>query len=440
MLPLARFLIRLAMNRLVFNLSLPAKVNARNMHSGTSIVPSILASLLFFSTLSGCAQPQPDTPVRILRTEEPLATGAEQTNVWFPVLKGKKVGICTNHTGRIGKSHLVDTMLASGIKVVKIFGPEHGFRGMGDAGELMGDQKDLKTGLPVISLYGKNKKPTPEQMRDIEIMVFDIQDVGARFYTYISTLHYVMEACARADVPMLVLDRPNPNGHYVDGPVRKSGFQSFVGMHPIPVVHGLTVGELAMMINGEGWLGKDLNCQLTVIPCRGYTHAQRFEISIPPSPNLRDPQAVWLYPSLCFFEPTVVSVGRGTDKAFRVIGYPEGVIGTYEFTPESMPGAKSPMYAGKRCRGLDLSAEADKFSKPGATLDIGWLLRFYRSHAGSKPFFTDEKFFDLLWGTDEVRKLINAGATEADIRKSWAAELQVFKDLRKKYLLYPDFE
>lgn len=370
----------------------------------------------------------------------PIATGAQQVGQYLEILKNKRVALCTNHTSLINGVHLADTLLSLNVEIVKIFGPEHGFRGMGDAGEKMGDQIDAGTGVPVISLYGKNKKPTPQQMGGIDIMVFDIQDVGARFYTYISTMHYVMEACAEAKIPLLILDRPNPNGHYVDGPVTEPAFQSFVGMHPIPVVHGLTIGELAKMINGEKWLTGQKECQLTVIPCTGYTHKTPFEFEVAPSPNLKDERAILLYPSLCFFEGTIVSVGRGTNRPFTVIGYPESQIGDYYFTPESRPGAKTPPHLGKKCRGYDLEKESARFRSGEARLDLSWLIEMMTAHKGPEVFINNSKFFDLLFGTDSVRKQLLAGATEAQIRASWEPKLRVYKELRKQYLLYPDFE
>ena len=445
MLPLPLFLIRFDMNRLVFNLC--RKSMFRPMIQTGQIKTIFFLSLASLIIPSWSCESSPihlsngpldaNPPVQ----KEAILTGAEQMDLYLELLyEHGRVAVCTNHSALVKGVHLVDTLRSHGVNIVKIFGPEHGFRGMGDAGEKMGDQTDPKTGLPVISLYGKNKKPTPDQLKGIDIMVFDIQDVGARFYTYISTMHYVMEACAQANIPVVILDRPNPNGHYVDGPVLESAFKSFVGMHPIPVVHGLTVGELAGMIKGEKWLEGGIQGELYVFPCKGYTHSSVYQITVPPSPNLKDQAAVLLYPSLCFFEGTVVSVGRGTERPFTMCGYPDSGIGEYYFTPVSLPGAKSPPHLGKKCRGLDLYDRASKFQSSGAQLDLSWLLQFVQSAKDPKAVINNPKFFDLLFGTDSVRHQILAGATEQEIRASWQPKLQAYKALRKKYLLYTDFE
>ena len=365
----------------------------------------------------------------------PLLLAALRTEKYLPQLKGKKVGLLINHTSLLPDGneyvHLLDYLLSQGVAVTTIFTPEHGFRGTADAGEKVDSSIDPQTGLPIVSLYGSNKKPKPEQLKNIDILLFDIQDVGARFYTYISSMHYAMEACAENGKKMMVLDRPNPHGHYVDGPVLEPAFRSFVGMHPIPVVHGLTVGELALMINAEGWLAGGKKCELEVIPMANYTHASPYTLPVKPSPNLPNQQAIMLYPSLCFFEGTPMSVGRGTPFPFQVVGYPAPRYGDFSFTPVSTPGAaKNPTHENKTCYGVDLR------QAPAPTqLDLGYLIDFYQKSEAKEDFFI--KFFDLLAGTDKLKKQIKAGLSEAEIRNSWKEELEGYNSLRKKYLLYP---
>jgi len=330
----------------------------------------------------------------------------------------------------------VDSLLSLGVQVQKVFAPEHGFRGQADAGAKIEDATDTKTGIPLLSLYGSNKKPSPQQLADVDIAIFDIQDVGARFYTYISTMHYVMEACAENGKPIIVLDRPNPNGDYVAGPIRQNGFDSFVGMHPIPIVHGLTVAELAKMINGEGWLDGRVACDLTVVEVENYDHTMSYSLPVAPSPNLPNDASIRLYPSLCLFEPTAISIGRGTDFPFQVAGYPDSIFGTFSFTPVSMPGkATHPKHEDKTCYGLDLREEA---------ADHRFTLQFlldYHQKCQEKgiEFFTNERFFHLLAGTDELKKQLEAGLNEQAILESWQPELEAYKKMRKRYLLYPDF-
>ncbi|WP_266367116.1 exo-beta-N-acetylmuramidase NamZ family protein [Tellurirhabdus rosea] len=363
-----------------------------------------------------------------------LQTGAEQMNQFLPLLKGKRVGMVVNHTSIVGNTHLVDSLLARGIAIKTIFAPEHGFRGQATDGETIADGRDTRTGVPIISLYGKNRKPAPEQIDSLDVLIFDIQDVGTRFYTYISTMHYVMEACAEQKKPLIVLDRPNPNGNYVDGPVLDPKFQSFVGMHPIPVVHGLTVGELAQMINGEKWLKNGVTCPLTVVKIPAYNHRLPYRLPVPPSPNLPNQQSVLLYPSLCFFEGTIVSVGRGTDKQFQVIGAPENpAYGKFEFTPTDKPGAVNPPQEGKRCYGYDLS----QAEPPTNGLSLKYLFEFFRKTPDKTKFFLATNYIDKLAGTDEFRKQVLAGKSEAEIRKTWEPGLNRYRALRKKYLLYP---
>jgi len=371
-------------------------------------------------------------------TTAQVKVGAERMEEYLPVLSGKKVGVVANHTALIGTSHLVDSLLKKGIQIVKVFSPEHGFRGNADAGEAVRSDKDPGTGLPIISLYGKNKKPYNNQLENVDLLVFDIQDVGARFYTYISTMSYVMEAAAENNIPFIVLDRPNPNGHYVDGPVLKPGFESFVGMHHIPIVHGMTVGEYARMVNGEGWLANGVKCDLKVVKCQGYDHKTRYKLPVKPSPNLPNMSSVYLYPTLCLFESTTLSVGRGTDKPFQVIGHPD-IHGRYSFTPHPTEGAsKNPKWKGVECHGYDLSTFGIEFMPDYDKIYLYWILNIYSTFPKKDKFF--KPFFDKLAGIDELRKQIIAGKTEKEIRESWQEDLLTFKAVRKKYLLYKDFE
>ena len=377
---------------------------------------------------------KPDTVV-MLRTDVPLRTGAERMEQYLPLLLGKRVAVVTNQTGIVGTTHLVDTLLASGVQVVKVFAPEHGFRGEADAGEQVANEIDKRTGLSVISLYGKNKKPGPQQLKDVDLLLFDIQDVGVRFFTYISTLHYVMEAAAEQHKAVLVLDRPNPNGFCVDGPVLDTAYRSFVGMDPVPLVHGMTMGEYARMLNGQGWLKGGVKCELTVIPCTGYDHATRYALPVRPSPNLPNMMAVHLYPSLGLFEGTIVSVGRGTDVPFQCIGYPENTWGDYVFTPRSLPGAKDPPYKGIPCMGADLRAEDAALGTASKALDLHWLIGMYEHCQDKSGFFNS--FFNTLAGGPGLRRAIEAGRSEEEIRASWQPGLDAFLRLRQPYLLYP---
>lgn len=363
-----------------------------------------------------------------------IITGAERIDQYLPLLQGKRIGMVVNHTSIVGmeQTHLLDTLLKKNIRIVKVFAPEHGFRGNADAGETVKDGKDQRTGIPIVSLYGSNKKPTATQLKDIDIILFDIQDVGARFYTYISTMYYVMEACAENDKEMIVLDRPNPYD-FVDGPVLKPAFRSFVGMLPIPVLHGCTVGELAQMINGEGWIANKKNaCSLRVIPMTGWKHGDPYSLPIKPSPNLPNDQSIRLYASLCPFEATRVSVGRGTTFPFQVLGAPNKKYGDFTFTPRSLPGFdKNPMHKGIACYGKDLRNVTDVNG-----LTLRYFLEFYRLSEEGASFFSRSRWFDLLMGTDSVRKAILRGESEEMIRKSWQKELQTYRNMREKYLLY----
>ncbi|MCB9265332.1 MAG: DUF1343 domain-containing protein [Lewinellaceae bacterium] len=370
-----------------------------------------------------------------------LVVGAARLDQYLPeLLKSEGVVLLVNQTSMVGPVHLVDTLLSLGVKAKKIFAPEHGFRGAADAGEKVRDGKDLQTGLPIISLYGSRKKPTAKDLEGIDVVVFDIQDVGARFYTYISSMHYVMEACAEQGVRFLVLDRPNPNGHYFDGPILQEGNQSFVGMHPVPVVHGMTVGEYARMINGEGWLSGGVQCELTVVPCSGYTHDTPYALPVAPSPNLPNMRSIYLYPSICFFEGTVASEGRGTSHQFQVYGHPDfpEEIGDYSFTPVSMPGARHPKLEGQLCHGFSLVDVPPDSIRTQARLNLGYLIDFYRSFPDKEHFFLENLFFDKLAGGPQLRRQIIEGKTEEEIRESWQEGLEAFREVRGKYLLYEE--
>jgi len=367
-----------------------------------------------------------------------IKVGAQRTELYFSLLKGKNIAVITNHTALIGKVHLVDSLISSGITVKKIFCPEHGFRGTADAGETVINSVDAKTGLTVISLYGKNLKPEAADLKGIDIIVYDIQDVGVRFYTYISTMTNVMEACAENNVEFLILDRPNPNGHYIDGPVLEKEYSSFAGLYPVPIVYGMTIAEYASMVNDEGWMKNGVKCKLKYITVNNYNHSFYYILPVPPSPNLPNMNAVYLYPSLGLFEGTVVSVGRGTDFPFQLIGHPDLKDGNYTFTPESKPGANNPPLLGIKCNGIKLYDFANIYIKNLNEIYLFWLTATYNSLPDKTNFFNS--YFDQLAGTDKLRKQIIAGTSEEDIRKSWQSDIAKFKIIRKKYLLYPDFE
>lgn len=392
--------------------------------------------------LSACGQPTPAPPPiedvsRQAETAKQLRLGAERTEVYLPMLTGKAVGIVANQTSLVGQTHLVDTLLALGVSVKCAFAPEHGFRGNASAGEKITDSKDPKTGLPIISLYGSNYKPSPKQLEGLDVVIFDIQDVGARFYTYISTMSYMMEACAEHDIQFIVLDRPNPNGHYVDGPILKKEFSSFVGLHEIPVAHGMTVGEYATMVNSEGWLKNATKCNLTVIEMEHYSRKEAYELPVAPSPNLPNQKAIYLYPSLCFFEGTVVSEGRGTNKPFQQFGYPNMPNGNTTFTPKDIKGvAADPKFENKECAGIDLSTLSEDSLYNLAQLNLEWFISTYQNYPEKGKFFRTD-FFDKLAGSSELRKQIIAGKSADEIRETWQSELLQFKMMRKKYLLYP---
>ncbi len=369
-----------------------------------------------------------------------VKVGADQTELYLPKLAEKKIAVVGNQTSMIGQTHLVDSLLNLGVNVVSVFSPEHGFRGQADAGEKVKSGLDSKTGLPIVSLYGSNKKPKPEQLKGIDLILFDIQDVGARFYTYISTLHYVMEACAEAKIELIVLDRPNPNGHYVDGPVLKPDYKSFVGMHPVPIVHGLTIGEYAQMINGEKWLNNQAECDLTVIKVKGWDHNQFYKLPTKPSPNLPNMLAIYLYPSLCLFEGTVVSVGRGTPHPFQVIGHPSFSKDSFAFTPVPTAGAKHPKLENNKCFGIDFTQQGVDIIRSQRQINLNWMLLFYKQLNLKSGFFLKNNFINLLAGTNELKAQILSGATEAEIRASWSDDLKNYLIIRQKYLLYDDFK
>lgn len=371
----------------------------------------------------------------------PLAiiVGANRMEDYLPKLKNKRVAIVGNQTSIVFKDlgyvHLVDALLSRQVLIKKVFAPEHGFRGTADAGEKIKDSKDVKTGLPIISLYGDNKKPTKAQLADIDIVVFDIQDVGARFYTYISTLHYVMEACAETGIELLILDRPNPNGNYIDGPILEKEHSSFVGMHPVPVVHGMTIGEYAIMINGEGWLKSAVKADLSVIPVKNYNKSLAYGLPVNPSPNLPNALAISLYPSLCFFEGTNVNAGRGTDKQFQVFGSPflNSKIYNYSYTPQPNEGSKYPKHQGQRCYGMDLSQNIDNSTRV-EQINLTFLIDAYHHTQKKEDFFND--FFTKLAGTNKLKKQIEKGMTAVEISKTWQTGLKAYDQMRKPYEIY----
>jgi uncharacterized protein YbbC (DUF1343 family) len=356
-----------------------------------------------------------------------LILGANRIEQIISLTNEKSIAIVGNQTSMVNNTHLVDTLISLNQNIITVFSPEHGFRGTGDAGAKIENEVDIKTGIPIISLYGGNKKPKKKNLEDVDIIVFDIQDVGARFYTYISTLHYVLEACGEENIKVIVLDRPNPNGHYIDGPVLEGKYKSFVGMHPIPIVHAMTIGEYAKMIIGEKWIEK--KCDLTVIEMLNYNRNKIYELPIKPSPNLPNKRAVNLYPSLCLFEGTIISIGRGTKKPFQHFGHPKLNLYNYSFIPKSGPGSKYPKHENKICYGKDLTKTPILNS-----INLEWLIETYDQSQNKEDFFIS--FFDKLAGTDKLRKQIISGKSSREIKKSWEANLKEFKNIRNKYLLY----
>lgn len=442
------------------------KYSKFKMHALLSFKNSTLFLMLAVLISFSCRGQEKNFKVETSFTESEVATypvvGANQTGEYLPFLRNKRVGVVANQTTVVFKpenfifmedywdessrsyrqrqtqkwlfskrTHLVDSLLAHRVNVTKVFAPEHGFRGTADAGELVKDGKDSRTGLPIISLYGSNKKPTPEQMKDLDVMIFDIQDVGARFYTYISSLHYVMEACAEAEIPLLILDRPNPNIHYIDGPILEPEHKSFVGMHPVPVVHGMTIAEYAQMINGEGWLENGLKCELKIVPVKEYSRTTFYSLPIKPSPNLPNDMAINLYPSTCFFEGTTLSEGRGTDKQFQVFGSPTLPKEKYTFTfrPEPNEGAKNPKFNGELCYGKDLS-DTGMIDH----INLQWLIDAYNDSGKPKGFFS--KFFTTLAGTKTLQQQIEQGMDMNQIRLGWKEGLEKYESIRKQYMLY----
>lgn len=384
-----------------------------------------------------CTAPQDSAPTnKAADATAPIEVGAGQINRFLPSLKGKNVALCVNHTAMLVETHLLDTLVSLGVSVKKVFAPEHGFRGAADAGEAVKDGKDLRTGVPISSLYGKKKRPTQADLAGIDVVVFDIQDVGARFYTYISTLYYLMDACAEYGIELIVLDRPNPNGHYVDGPVLEEQYKSFVGMLPIPIVHGCTVGELARMIVGEAWLIQSEKLQLTVVRCKHYNHRMAYDLPIAPSPNLPNQRSIYLYPSLCLFEGTVISVGRGTKRQFQVYGHPDLPAQNTQFRPRPNTGAKYPKHDGKLCRGKDFSFKTAEEYRAQAQFDLRYLVDAYAAFPDKEAFFLDNNFFEKLAGTAALRQQIIEGKSIEAIRASWVPGLSAYKTMRQQYLLY----
>ena len=391
----------------------------------------LIPVLFLFASCNGQVPKTSTQPI-----QAPIVLGAERTEMYFPMLQGKRIGMVVNQTSVIEDKSTVDSLIQAKFQIKTIFSPEHGFRGDADAGAQVKDGKDIKTGLPIVSLYGKNKKPTAAQFADLDFIIFDIQDVGARFYTYISTLHYVMQTCAETDTKLIVLDRPNPNGHYIDGPILEQEHASFVGLHSVPIVHGMTVGEYAKMINGLSWLGDDLLCDLTVIPCANYTHATPYELPIKPSPNLPNARSIYLYPSLCLFEGTTVSVGRGTDKQFQIMGHPMSTIGDHTFTPVPKPGATNPKHKDKTNRGFDLSTLDLKEAHQQANINLDYLIQFYQDAQDKDEFFNS--FFTKLAGTKKLQEQIQKGMTASEIKATWQEGLRKYQTQRKPYLIYPE--
>ncbi len=418
---------------------------------------SIVVLIALCATTISCSSQSKTS--RAVAAAEPIKimSGAERMAVYLPMLKNKKVGVFANPTSMVGRQHLVDTLVKSGIQVVKIFGPEHGFRGGADAGEHVADGNDKKTGIPVTSLYGTHRKPTVEDFTNIDVLVFDIQDVGVRFYTYISSLEYFLEAALEQHKPLLILDRPNPNGFYVDGPVLEKKFKSFIGMQPIPIVHGMTIGEYAMMLVGENWLSHKANAindynitstpstdtpfHVQVIKCTNYNHSSLYELPVNPSPNLKEMQSIYWYPSTCFFEGTVLSEGRGTDKPFQYFGHPTLPKNLFAFTPKPNEGAKNSKCFYQKCYGWNLSASnKEVLKKVNGKIQLKYLLDAYRLFPGKDSFFLKNNFIDRLAGNDMLQKQVRQGLSEDAIRASWQPRLTAFKAIRKKYLLYKDFE
>jgi uncharacterized protein YbbC (DUF1343 family) len=428
--------------------------------------PVFVFVLLFFSFCALSQNAIVSTANNDKKTgSNPILAGADRINVYLPLIKGKRIGIFANHTSMVSSTHLVDTLRKLGVDIRVIFGPEHGFRGTADAGEKVGNYTDKATGIPVVSLYGNKKRPAAEDLKNVDVLLFDIQDVGVRFYTYISSLEEFMEAAFEHKKPLLLLDRPNPNGHYVDGPVLDKKYKSFVGMQPVPVVYGMTIAEYAMMLSGEKWLSPKANeyaayfqavqqhhpdtpFHFMVIKNANYTHKSKYVLPVKPSPNLPNIQSIYLYPSTCFFEGTVLSEGRGTSKPFQVFGHPSLPKNLYSFTPNPNEGAKNSKLYGQKCYGWDLSGTPEQvMALTGNQIQLKWLMEAYRLFPEKEKFFLlpksgnmEQSFITKLAGNNELWQQIKAGNTEEEIRKSWEPALTEFKKIRKKYLLYTDFE
>lgn len=394
----------------------------------------LFSLIICFACFALEAQPYPDS--RTLY-EKDLKTGASQTNKYIPLLKDKRVAVIANTSSMIFFTHLVDTLISLKVNVKKIFCPEHGFRGVADAGEKVKTEVDAKTKLPIISLYGKHMKPTKEELADVDVLIYDLQDVGVRFYTYISTMTHCMEAAAESGKMFMVLDRPNPNGYYIDGPTLEPAFKSFLGLHPVPLVYGMTCGEYAQMINNEGWLEGKVKCQLKIITIQGYNHVDLYQLPVKPSPNLPNMRAVYLYPSLGLFEGTIVSVGRGTENPFQAIGHPD-MKGEYAFVPRPMEGAKTPKYMGKSCFGHFLGDFAESYVRDSKQLYLLWLTGSYKQLSKKGNFFDEN--FNFHAGNATLQQQVKAGLSEEKISQSWQENIAKFKKIRKKYLLYKDFE
>ncbi len=433
-----------------------------------SLLPVLLISTSCFAQNeglpSGAITAKPAAVAEASADNPQVLAGADRINVYLPLIKGRTVGIFANQTSMVGNTHLVDTLRKLGIDIKVIFGPEHGFRGTADAGEKIGNYTDEATGIPVVSLYGTKRRPSAEDVKGVDLLVFDIQDVGVRFYTYISSLEEFMEAAMDLGKPLMILDRPNPNGHYVDGPVLDTKYRSFVGRQPVPVVYGMTIAEYAFMIAGEKWLSEKANAKYAyyktaknspdtpfhfqVIKCKGYDHKTKYDLPVKPSPNLPNIQSIWLYPSTCFFEGTVLSEGRGTKKQFQVFGHPTLPKNLYSFTPNPNEGAKSSKLYGQTCYGWDVSGTpAEVFDKVDNRIQLKWLMEAYALFPEKEKFFIlpksgkmEESFFTKLAGNNDLWEQVRDGKSETEIRQSWEPKLSEFKEIRKKYLLYDDFE
>lgn len=397
-------------------------------------------TLVFFYTLiSSCTLGSPKNLEDSIKSLDkstsisPIILGNSQIEKYLPLIKGKNIAIVGNQTSVLNNTHLIDSLLSLGVTIKLVFAPEHGFRGEADNGEHITNETDKKTGLKIISLYGNNSKPTSESLKNIDLVIYDIQDVGVRFYTYISTLHYVMEACAENGKELLILDRPNPNGHYIDGPILQKEFSSFVGMHPVPVVYGMTVGEYAQMINGEKWLKNGIQCDITIIECKNYSHNKFYSVPIPPSPNLKTDLAIALYPSLCFFEGTSISMGRGTDRPFEIYGHPKFDSTSFSFTPSPRIGSKNPPFLNQFCYGVDCVKEN---TFPMYSLDLRPLINAKKLLGNRDKYINSPSFFNKLAGDNVLKKQIENDVSEEEIRNSWRKGLDDFKLVRSKYLLY----